>query len=96
MISRRGFLQTTALAGAALALPWPFARQACAATDATLLGQLKVAQFTNRLPNPLAPGFVFKARGQSRYEIGTAPTTADVLGLDDLYLTPVSFRKRRR
>jgi spore coat protein A len=81
MFSRRGFLQTTALTGATLALPWPFARGAFAATDATLLDQLVASQFSNLLPNPLDPLFIFAARGQSRYEIGTAQTTWDVLGI---------------
>lgn len=87
MISRRRFLESSALVGSALALPWPFAHGAHSAepicTDPGLLNDLVASQFLNDLPNPLDPGFIFRPRGRSRYEIGMAETKWDVLGLGE-------------
>jgi FtsP/CotA-like multicopper oxidase with cupredoxin domain len=79
-VSRRRFLQTTALASVGLAVPWKWTREAYAATESGLLEDLVESQFSNVLPNPLDPSFIFQGRG-SRYEIGTEETTWDVLGI---------------
>ena len=79
MVTRRKFIKTSAMAGAATMMPWGGIRKAFGVTAAPGLSDPALQpKFVEMVPNALAPGFIFQPQTNGplagKYNIAIRPT----------------------
>ncbi len=92
MVTRRKFLKTSAMAGAAAMMPWGAIRNAFGAPVIPGLSDpFMQPKFMTMVPNALDPGFIYNtARGKIKVAVGQAVQYTGLVGPDGMTAVPTT------